>query len=164
MQTRWLPWITFAALALACAGEIAYYLPVLPARVAVHFDIHGNPNGWASHAGIIRNAAIPFAIMAVIFVSASLVSRLPIGSINLPNKAYWFAPGRAEGSFSFLRDWIRWVVVLVAAFLTAIMGLLLRPTFVPTHVVVFEFGVGGFVLAIVAMIIALLARFRLPRE
>ena len=67
MKSRHLPWIAFLPLAAFHIGQAVWYLPDLPARVAVHFDAAGRPNGWSSSAGVLAAAAVEIAIMAVIF-------------------------------------------------------------------------------------------------
>ena len=142
MKARHLPWIVFAVVALYQIGETAYYLSYLPARVATHFDLAGRPNDWSSTTGILAFVAIETAIMMAIFTIAGLLRFIPIHIINSPNKDYWLAPERREAAFAFLRDWLRWVVVLTLAFLSAVHGAALRANLaVPPRLA--HLGLGG---------------------
>jgi hypothetical protein len=62
----------------------------LPERIAIHFDLHGNPDGWASRTSFIISGIIPaavlFCISAVIFFyarRAATRSALPYSMIGL---------------------------------------------------------------------------------
>ena len=165
MKARHVPCIAFAILAAYQIGQTAYYLADLPARVAVHFDAAGKANGWLSSAGVLTMVAVEIAIMTGIFAAAGLFRFCPVSIINLPNKDYWFAPERRDAAFAFLRDWLRWVLVLTLAFLSAIHGAGLRAnlTTPPRLGAIWMWLVVLFVAAVVAMIVSLLRRFRLPR-
>ena len=165
MKSRHLPWIAFLPLAAFHIGQAVWYLPDLPARVAVHFDAAGRPNGWSSSAGVLAAAAVEIAIMAVIFAAAGLLRFVPADLVNVPNKAYWLAPGRREATFAFLRDWSRWVVVLTLTFLTAIFNAALRANLTtPPRLAPFWIWLAAaFAIGIVTMIVALIRHFRTPR-
>jgi len=78
MPARHAPVIVFVLLCLGLAGTAAYYLPVLPDRLATHFDAAGRANGWSDHAGFVESVAVLVLIMAAIFSAAasSAVSRI----------------------------------------------------------------------------------------
>lgn len=100
MKPRHLPWIAFVVLASWQIGQAAHYLAYLPARVAVHFDLAGRPNGWSSSAGLLTSVIVQIAIMGTIFAVAGLLRCIPIVMINLPNKDYWLAPARRDAAFA----------------------------------------------------------------
>jgi hypothetical protein len=57
----------------------------LPQRIAVHFDLQGNPDGWASRASYLISGIVPAAILAAISIIAfSIVSR----ATRRPSLAY----------------------------------------------------------------------------
>src|ERR1700680_775768 len=111
MQARHAPWIAFLLLCLLVIGEAVYYLPMLPDRLATHFDRSGHANGWTDKATFTRNIAVVAAIIAIIFGLAmglaGWMNRIPEGLINLPNKNYWLGAERREATFAFMRDWLR---------------------------------------------------------
>jgi hypothetical protein len=58
--------------------------PQLPARIAVHFDMHGNPNGWASRSSFIASGLIPAAVLFVINVAVFFLTRRTTRKPTLP--------------------------------------------------------------------------------
>jgi serine/threonine-protein kinase len=165
MKSRYLPLIVFLLLGACHIGQVAWYLPDLPARVAIHFDAAGKPNGWWTSTGVLTAAAVEIAITAVMFATAGLLRLVPADLVNVPNKAYWLAPERREATFAFVRDWMRWLVVLALAFLTAISNAALRANLTkPPHLdPVWIWLAAVFAIAVVAMIVVLIRHFRTPR-
>jgi uncharacterized membrane protein len=77
---------------LAMAGYLFFIESDLPDRLAVHFDINGNPNGFQSK-DVFMNTFLTFIILTnVAFLAAFLgIQYLPTTLINIPWKQYWFA-------------------------------------------------------------------------
>jgi hypothetical protein len=63
-----LPWVFLPLLALHFVGTWS----VLPARIAVHFDLHGRPNGWQSPETFASFAFVFFTIGLAILTFAML--------------------------------------------------------------------------------------------
>ena len=67
--------------------------PLLPERMAVHFDVHGAPNGWMS-----RSAFAGWAVGQALGVPALLVGLtyaihfFPARFLNVPHADYWRDP------------------------------------------------------------------------
>jgi uncharacterized membrane protein len=164
MSSRQAPIIVYALLCLALAGILASYLPMLPDRVATHFDGSGGANGWSSHASIITSAAALVAITGAIFLVAGLLMRVPDSLINIPNKSYWLAPGRRDQALAFMRDWLRWFVALTLALLVLTIGMGLQANLAtPVRLAGSWWWVlAGYVLIAIAMVGALMRRFRAP--
>jgi len=79
----------FWLLVFAAVLEIVYYYPLLPERVASHFDGYGRPNGWSSRDAFIAINASVTLLMAVLYAGIGFaLPRLPEALINLPNKDY----------------------------------------------------------------------------
>jgi uncharacterized membrane protein len=156
--------IVFALLCVALAGILSFYLPMLPDRVATHFDGGGSPNGWSSRTDIIASAAALVAITAAIFLVAGLLLRLPDSLINIPNKSYWLAPGRRDQALAFMRDWLRWFVALTLALLVLTIGMGLQANLATPAKLAgsWWWALAGYVLIAVAMVGALVRRFRAP--
>lgn len=77
----------------AALVQVAWYYPRLPARVASHFDFAGQATGFMPKPAFFLFYAGVLALMSVIFhLTPLLVARLPEDMINLPNRAYWWAP------------------------------------------------------------------------
>jgi uncharacterized membrane protein len=161
MRSSHIPVVVFSLLSLTIIGLTAYYLPMLPDQVATHFGPGGRANGWHNHTDFIEIVAICVAIPAAIFLSGDLLTRLPDTTINLPNKRYWLAPGRRDDTLTFIRDWIRWIAVLVLGLLTLVIGMGLRANLTaPPHFPDYApWILATFALFVVAMIIVLVRRF-----
>jgi uncharacterized membrane protein len=162
MWPRHAPVIVFAVLCFTLAGLVAYYLSMLPDRLATHFDAGGRANGWSNQAGFIRTVVILIAIAAAIFLASGQLSHVPEWLINLPNKSYWLAPARRDDTFTFMRDWLRWFVVVTLALVTLIIGMALRanlaaPPELPGYS---SWALVAYAAIVVAMGVVLLRRFR----
>lgn len=116
----------FALLVLVATLGVGFYVawPLLPAKVAVHFDLNGKPNGWSSKPGLIALVVQFGLIAALIASSGAVLRRLPETLVSLPNKSYWLSPERRTRSFDTIEAWLRWLAVLVMALLTAVMALI----------------------------------------
>ncbi|SRR5665213_22950 len=77
---------------LAMMGYLFFIESDLPDRLAVHFDINGNPNGFQSKDAFITTFLCFIFFINGLFLAMSWgISRLPTEIINLPWKQYWFA-------------------------------------------------------------------------
>jgi uncharacterized membrane protein len=77
---------------LAVIGYLFFIQGDLPDRLAVHFDINGNPNGFQSKDVFFTTFLCFIFLMNVLFLAMSWgISRLPTAIINIPWKQYWFA-------------------------------------------------------------------------
>lgn len=82
----------WALLCLANFLFLIYLRTNLPDRFAVHFDLNGVPNGWATKSSFISQFSFFVGIInIVLFGSFFLLEKIPRGLINLPNKDYWFS-------------------------------------------------------------------------
>ena len=161
------PLLALVAVVAASAVHAWWLSPMIPARVASHFDFTGHPNGWVTKSGFLTNHLV---VVAVIFVMTSLadfgISRLPVRFVNLPNRSYWLDPSRRAETARWIRGWSQLMGALTIGLLTFIWDGIVRAnqrTVVelgPT----FHYAVAGFLLVTVGMIAWLLVRFaRIPR-
>jgi serine/threonine-protein kinase len=111
----------FIVLVLSAWGQALWQHAHLPERVAAHFNRAGDANGWMS-----RNAQLGWQIGTVTFVAVLLQgivllqSRLPVESINVPNRNYWFAPERRAASDGWISGLVYSLGSLVQLFLIAV--------------------------------------------
>jgi hypothetical protein len=78
---------------------------ILPDTVAMHFGIHGEPNGWGPN---YVNVLIMTGVELLLFLSVWFMGKVPSNLMNVPNKAYWMKPenlplARARMEFFKLR-------------------------------------------------------------
>ncbi len=164
MPARPAPVVVFVLLCLSLAGTAMYYLPVLPERLATHFDAAGRANGWSDHAGFLESVAALVLITEAIFFGSGLIGRIPDRLINLPNKSYWLAHERRDQALAFLRDWLRWFVVLTLAMLTLVIGMALRANLAepPQLSGYATWLIAAYVVLALAMVLTIFRRFRAP--
>ena len=87
--------IVFLALIAAMLAQMAWYYPRLPARMASHWNAAGEANAFMPKDDFFKMHFVAAGLMAFVFlVVPLLITRLPSGMINLPNKEYWLAPER----------------------------------------------------------------------
>jgi hypothetical protein len=159
-------WTIFLVLCAVSLGEAVYMQLALPDRVAIHFDLHGKPNGWATKPGMLIGIAVELALFWAIFVGAGFVKHLPNAAINLPGKEYWLAPGRRDATLKFLRDWTRWLALLTFGFVTAISGMVVQANLAASPrlpALWFWLFLVAFLSGVTAMTVMLFWRFRVGR-
>src|SRR4051812_2843603 len=84
-------WLMF----VASAGRLAFVFDALPVRLASHFDISGQPNGYQARGGFALTSISLQLFLIALFTSLPwLLQRLPNQLINMPNRDYWLAPQR----------------------------------------------------------------------
>jgi hypothetical protein len=99
----------------------------LPARVAIHFDTNGAPDGWMSRESY-RLAALGGLVglpSLLVWVMAGL-PRLTKGSGQVPNNEYWFAPERRHATESYLLSHASWLGSMTVAIIYGMCILILR--------------------------------------
>ncbi len=83
---------------LIAAGSTAHLIllyPELPARVPIHFNAAGVPDGWTDRANFLAlQIGLTLFLLGLGFGSAMLVRVLPAQLINLPYRDFWLAPDR----------------------------------------------------------------------
>ena len=105
-----LVWLVFAAYVWLTAGY-------LPERVATHFGMNGEPNGWETQAGYVRFTLIFGAVVPAFVLTIFALMRLGNGAgINIPHKDYWLAPERRGQTFAFIQRQVAWFAMLLIAF------------------------------------------------
>src|SRR5262245_21658511 len=122
---------TIAVIALLGA-DFAWHYPMLPLRMASHFDAAGNPNDTMS-----RSIFVTFALITVVGIAALLGSlgyllpRMPSGMIHLPHRDFWLAPEHRAATFAYIRKALALLGILVTAHLAIIFHLALVANLTP---------------------------------
>jgi uncharacterized membrane protein len=154
-------WIGFGASLLGA-------VPMLPPRMATHFDGAGNPNGWMSRsAHLIFMGAFGIGFPLFIIGMCWMARYLPLSAINLPHREYWLASERRDESTDYLFRHSIWLACLGIAFITGlhwavVFGNQRQPASLPLTWVLSV--VGPFLIGVVAWIAFLYRRFRRPNS
>ncbi len=117
----------FWLLVVSAVLHMIYYYPLLPERVASHFNGSGRPNGWSGKAVFFAIYAGMVILMAVIQTATRLSStKIPVSLINLPNKDYWLSPERRAESVATLMQYMTGFWSATLFFLMSTMHLAIR--------------------------------------
>jgi hypothetical protein len=102
--------------------------------------------------------------MAAIFFGGGLIGRIPDRLINLPDKSYWLAHERRDQALAFLRDWLRWFLMLTLAMLTLVIGMALRANLdePPRLSGYATWLIAAYAVLAIATLLTILRRFRAP--
>jgi len=111
-------------LLLAAAGvvQLLHYYPLLPDRMASHFDGTGRPDGFQSRDAFFALSASMLILTLVVFGGlGALFRRIPSKWFNLPNRDYWLAPERREETLEAICGQMEWFgAVSLALYLVVI--------------------------------------------
>jgi uncharacterized membrane protein len=121
--------IFFAIVAIALAQGI-YNFPLLPDRLASHFNAYGAPNGWMTKGAFFAGYAVMVLVAAVpeFFVPFS-IARTSDARINLPNKDYWLSPTQRAGTMAYFEKSFAWFGCALLLVEVLVMGLAIQANF-----------------------------------
>ncbi len=131
MPSARLPRNVFFVVVLVALARCSYFYPLLPARVASHFDISGVPNGWMTKPLFFELYAAGVALgIVVVFLPALTIAKLPASLINLPNKKYWLAPEHRAETNALLARSFAWFGCALLAFEIVVLDLAMQANLV----------------------------------
>ncbi len=112
--------LIFLLIALAFL-QAAHYAPLLPERVASHFDAAGRADGWSSRNGFLLFNLVFILGMGLLFLGLTAwLPKMPADWINLPHKDYWLAPERRAATFNTINGQMEWLAAATVALLLAL--------------------------------------------
>jgi uncharacterized membrane protein len=167
MSSTRLPRILFFAVVLAAIAQCVHDFPLLPDRLASHFNASGMPNGWMTKSQfLVIYGVVLVPALAIEFWVSHRIANKPDASLNLPNKEYWLAPERRAGTFGYFETFFAWYGCIFLFVVVFAMGLAMRANFdapprLPTGPIFSD--IAGFVVFNVAAVIAMFRRFSMPR-
>jgi uncharacterized membrane protein len=119
--------IILAFLLFGFLGQILYYYPNLPEKMASHYNGLGQPDGWMPKNGfMIFEAVILLIIIAHFVFLTSIIERLPDSLINMPNKDYWLAKERRDETFGVMHQYFEWFSLGLLGLFIAVNELIFR--------------------------------------
>ncbi len=108
--------------------------PLLPDRVAIHFDAMGKANGWASKKILIMvNLGTLFLIAGLFHLFIHFLPKIPEDLVNIPNKKFWFNPQNRFLTINKLNRYFLWVGNLTVLFLAGVFYLTIEANFYQTY-------------------------------
>jgi uncharacterized membrane protein len=135
MKKSLLPLLAWAAAVAALVLYVLWLGPVLPPRVASHFGIGGQANGWTlrSHYLALYLGAAAAAELLMVGLGFAL-PLLPRGALNVPHPEYWRSAEHFGEACAVVRNFFCWMGALMALWFAALHGLLARANRVnPPH-------------------------------
>jgi uncharacterized membrane protein len=121
--------IFFAIIAIALAQSV-YNFPLLPHRLASHFNASGLPNGWMSKQAFFIVYAVMVLVAAIPeFYVPFTIARASNARINLPNKDYWLAPAQRAGTMAYFEKSFAWFGCALLVLEVLAMGLAIQANF-----------------------------------
>ena len=119
--------MVLAFLVIGFIGQILYYYPNLPEKMASHYNALGEPDNWmAKQSFLILEVVILLIIIAEFTLLPLLIKQMPNSLINLPNKDYWLAEERRDETFSLIRIYMEWFSVGLLGLFIAINEMVFR--------------------------------------
>ena len=104
-----LPRILFFVIVLAAIAQCVHDFPLLPDRLASHFNASGMPNGWMTKTQFMcLYAVVLFPALAIGFWVPNRIANKPVSKLNLPNKEFWLASDRRADTFAFFASFFAW--------------------------------------------------------
>jgi uncharacterized membrane protein len=100
VQKLWkILWITSV---VAMIAQVLIFGPDLPDRMASHFDLNGNPDGWSSKSTFLILWIFLIIIINIWMpLTGIIIKKGPRWMISIPNKDYWF---KSEQNIARLRE------------------------------------------------------------
>ncbi|GHT31584.1 hypothetical protein FACS1894214_3010 [Planctomycetales bacterium] len=139
----------------------------LPEKIATHFDITGQPNGWMRKIEYITFMGIN-TLLAVMFCVplGFLIKVCPPAFINIPNKDYWIQDGNIAQLRAVLsRMWRETECIIMAVPIwLSIEIVYANSKAVPSMGNEIWVFLGLLVIALTAVLIKLLSALRVPKE
>jgi uncharacterized membrane protein len=129
----------FVVLLVTGAIVIGVTTGYLPDQIASHFGAGGAANGWMSRSGYLTFMLVfAVALPVGIVFSMSLLPRVSVNAINIPNRDHWLSPTRRAATFRFLTAHACWLGSLMVVFIVGIHLLLIaanatQPPHLPTQ-------------------------------
>ena len=116
-RARRVPLIALLVAWVAMVAQILATAPLLPARVATHFDLAGKPNGWMTRSThVSATIAFGFLVPGFILGIAALIRYLNGPGCNIPHRDYWLAPERRTATMDFIFNHCVWLGCLLVVF------------------------------------------------
>ncbi len=148
--------------------QILHYYPLLPERIASHFNGAGRPNGWSAKGGfLITYLGVLSSVVFTFLVIPIVIRKTPVRLINLPNKEYWLAPERRDQTFTLLARQMLWFGIATLAFFIGTFQLVIRANLSPekgfSSSTMWVF-LGTYLGFLTGWLIRLFLKFRIPRE
>lgn len=158
--------LVLVVLLIAFGISLVASIPLLPNRVATHFNAAGVPNGWMSRSQhLVAMAAFGFGLPLFIMGMCWSARYLPTSAINIPHRDYWLAAHRRDESVDYLFRQSIWLACLETGFITGLHWTVVfsnarQPVDLPLTWILSLMG--SFLAGLIAWIVCLYRHFHRP--
>jgi hypothetical protein len=163
-----MPWRTLQLISgiagIALTFALTFFLPDL---VAIHFNISGEPDGWASKWINALLFCGMFLFLNVLYGGLPvLLKKIPVSLINIPNREYWFAPERKDASLVIVSTFLSELAFFTNFFIAGIELILFyaNRTGKPAPSIVLFTLIGAMFAFIILWIVHFIKAFKLPKS
>lgn len=145
-------------------SQISYYYAALPDPMAVHFNHQGVADRFMSkQANLFFDLGLLFFAFFIPQLNIFLISKLPVSTINLPNREYWFAAERRAETVQTFKIYFEWLSVAMLALFISINQLTVEANLGNQSLSgKVWFALGGFLLFMAVWLYKFITRFNKP--
>lgn len=119
--------LLFVGSIVAGALQVPLQQARLPERMAAHFNLAGEPDGWMSRGAFAAvSSAVVLVVGAILAGVFALIRRLPDRYFSLPRRDYWLAPERRASTIGFLDRRLSWLGIATLLLLMVLAQLVIR--------------------------------------
>ena len=118
-------WI-FAVLSSLYFALLIYYYPFLPERIASHFNISGEADGWMNKESFLILMIIIFVVVNGSLFGITFFIKSSTSIINIPNKEYYLSPERKDASLKIINNFLMLINNLTIVLIIVINYLIIR--------------------------------------
>ncbi len=149
------------ALVLVTMAQLFYYHPLLPDRIASHFNLMMQPDRWSpKNAVMLLDLSLILAFAGLFHLIAWVIGKFPTSWINLPNKDYWMRPERKGQTLNQLATFFIWLGNVTLLFIVVTFNLTYQANLSPGQKAHnFWVALGLFLITLAFMIYHLFKRF-----
>lgn len=166
MKSHWTSLIVLFVTAAIYCGMVQHFYPLLPDRIASHFNGAGIADSWMPKRDfVITFGVLIVGLWAVMSGVNAALPRLPENQLNLPNKSYWLAPERAAETWTYIMGYMNFTVAATLALLTAVVYFVFQANLTPAPRMAqpITYLAAAFVIGMALSTIVLVRRFsRMP--
>jgi serine/threonine-protein kinase len=122
----WVATVILAQLYLAYFVYLAFSAKNLPDRVATKFGLRGRPRNYMSRRVYLLFIGILGVVIPFSGLISWVVSKAEPSGVNIPNRAYWFAPERIADTQNYFLAHSLWFACFCVAFMVGVHFLIVR--------------------------------------
>lgn len=155
--------ILFLLTAALALGQAVWHYAHLPEKVAIHFNLAGQANGWSARGSHFATQAGLIVFLGALFGSGGwLLRRVPDQFINIPHREYWLTPERRAATFGALDNMFSVIGIVVMGFFMAMFQQVYAANLTGTLTLKMTPLIIGQFVFIVGLITIMMFRFRPP--